>query len=69
MQVQSPVGRFPLRVRRVRLRGGALRVDTALGAWNAEVTFDRGDLALAGSALVALVVAYGLGRASGGRSK
>jgi hypothetical protein len=61
MQVQSPVGTFPLRLAGVRLKGRTLRIDTYLGAWRSEVTLDRSDarLAAATAAIVALVFALG----------
>jgi len=64
MQVQSPVGTFPLKVRRVRIQDGAVRVDTALGAWASEVRFDRADAPLVGAALGTLVLSFLAGRAS-----
>jgi hypothetical protein len=63
------VGRFPLRVKRVRLHNGRVRVDTALGAWTSEVSFDRSDTTLAGGVLGALLAAFALGRVSGRRSR
>jgi len=64
MQVQSPVGKFPLKVRRVRVERRGVSVDAALGAWPAEVTFERSDVVVAVGALLALVLSFLLGRAS-----
>jgi hypothetical protein len=64
MQVQSPVGTFPLRVAGVRLQGGSLKVDTYLGAWRSEVTLDRRDARLAAAAFGFLALVFVLGRRS-----
>jgi hypothetical protein len=64
MQVQSPVGTFPLRFAGVRLQGRSLRVDTRLGAWRSEVTLERSDAPLAAAALGLLALVYALGRRS-----
>ena len=65
MQVQSPVGTFPLRVAGVRLDGRTLKLETYLGAWRSEVTLDRSDAPLAAAALGLLALAFALGRRSG----
>ncbi len=66
MQVQSPVGTFPLRVAGVRLQRGSLKVDTYLGAWRSEVTVDRSDARLAVAVLGLLAIVFALGRRSAG---
>ena len=64
MQVQSPVGTFPLRVAGVRFQGSSLKVDAYLGAWRSEVTLDRSDAPLAAAALGLLALVFALGRRS-----
>ena len=64
MQVQSPVGTFPLRVAGVRLEGRSVKVDTYLGAWRSEVTLDRADARLVAAACAVLVLVFTLGRRS-----
>ena len=64
MQVQSPVGTFPLRLVGVRLQGHSLKVDTYLGAWRSEVTLDRSDARLAAAVFALLGLAFALGRTS-----
>jgi hypothetical protein len=64
MQVQSPVGSFPLRVAGVRLQGRSLKVDTYLGAWRSEVTLDRTDARLAAVVFGLLALVFALGRRS-----
>jgi len=64
MQVQSPVGTFPLRVAGVRLHGRSLKVDTYLGAWRSEVTLDRSDVRLAAALVGLLALVFAVGRRS-----
>ena len=66
MRVQSPVGTFPVGVRRVRftLRGPA--IDASMGAWRSEVTFDRTDLPVAAMVLAAAALLVAAGRATSG---
>jgi hypothetical protein len=64
MQVQSPVGTFPLTVRRIRLRRDGLALDTSLGAWSSEVKLERSDARLLGAAISTLLLAFLVGRAS-----
>ena len=64
MQVQTPVGTFPLRIAGVRLQGSSLKVDSYLGAWRSEVTLDRSDAPLAGAAFGLLTLVFALGRRS-----
>jgi hypothetical protein len=60
MEVLSPVGSFPLRMRSVKVSGGRVRIRTELGVWRSEVVLGREDLPLlsavagAASALVLL---------------
>ena len=64
MQVRSPVGTFPLKVRRVRLQRGGVSLDTTLGAWASEVRFGRSDVGLLSVAVGALMLSFLAGRAS-----
>ena len=64
MRVLSPVGTFPLRLTGVRLSGGKPVLDTAMGVWRSEVSFERGDLPLAVLAAGLLAGAFAAGRAS-----
>lgn len=62
MQVQSPVGTFPLRITGVRIDGGVPRLQTAMGVWRSEVALDRSDAPLLLAAAAALTAAFLLGR-------
>jgi hypothetical protein len=64
VQVQSPVGEFPVALVGVKLDGPVPRVQLAMGAWRSHVSFDRGDLPL----LVALVTILALVFVGGRRS-
>jgi hypothetical protein len=68
VQVLSPVGTFPLRIKRPHMRDGSLSIDAALGAWRSEVRLERGDLPLAAAVTGILVFAFALGRLSASRS-
>jgi hypothetical protein len=64
MQVQSPVGTFPLRITHARIAGGVPRLDAAMGAWRSEVALDRHDLPLIAAVTATLAAAFVLGRLS-----
>jgi hypothetical protein len=67
MEVLSPVGTFPMRVRSARVHGGRLRIGTEMGAWKSEVTIGREDAGLVAACVGGLVAAFLLGRSTGGR--
>lgn len=62
MEVLSPVGRFPLRMRRPRLFNGQLLVPAEMGAWRSEVRIGVEDAPLIGVGLASLALAFWLGR-------
>jgi hypothetical protein len=64
MRVLSPVGTFPLRLTGARLKDGRPVLDMAMGVWRSEVTFEPGDLPLAGLGVILLAAAFTAGRAS-----
>jgi hypothetical protein len=67
MEVLSPVGRFPLRLRSAAVTDGGVTQRADHGAWRSEVRLGRDDLPLVGACLGSLVVAFVLGRASARR--
>jgi hypothetical protein len=66
MEVVSPVGSFPLRLRSARIRDGKVRVNADMGAWRSEVGLGREDLPLVAACAAVLAVVFLLGRASKG---
>jgi hypothetical protein len=64
MQVQSPVGVFPLHVRRAVLKDGSVVIKTSMGAWESEVRMGREDLPLFASIAVIVGLAFLLGRST-----
>ena len=64
MRVLSPVGTFPLRLTGARLKDGRPVLDTAMGVWRSEVSFELSDLPLAALAAGLLAAAFAAGRAS-----
>jgi hypothetical protein len=67
MEVLSPVGRFPLKLRSAGVADGAVTLRADLGAWRSEVRLGRDDLPLVGACVGSLVAAFVLGRMSAGR--
>jgi hypothetical protein len=64
MRVLSPVGTFPMRLTGARLKDGRPVLDTAMGVWRSEVSFELSDLPLAALAAGLLAGAFAAGRAS-----
>jgi hypothetical protein len=44
MIIDSPVGRFPFTATRVRIRGGRIRLEGAMGTWPTSVEVGIGEL-------------------------
>jgi hypothetical protein len=44
MIIDSPVGRFPFTATRVRIRGGRIRLEGAMGTWPTSVDVGIGEL-------------------------
>ena len=44
MKVSSPVGEFPFHVERLRIQGGRLRIEGAMGAWPSHVEVGPSDV-------------------------
>ncbi|GAA4908827.1 hypothetical protein GCM10025789_30440 [Tessaracoccus lubricantis] len=62
MKVLSPVGRFGVDVKGVRLREGRPVFDVSMGAWSSEVTLEPTDMKYVILAGVMLGGAFALGR-------
>jgi hypothetical protein len=64
MIINSPVGRFPFEVLSVRLDGGRVRVEGAMGTWPTSVELEPGDLPRIAARLVPRSAALVLGSAA-----
>jgi hypothetical protein len=68
MEVLSPVGRFPLKLRSASLASGRVKLRADLGAWRSEVFLGREDLPLVGGCVGCVAAAFVLGRVSARRA-
>jgi hypothetical protein len=62
VEVQSPVGTFPLRLSGVKIDSGGLRVRTTMGAWRSEVRLGREDAPMIAAVLGSWILTYLWGR-------
>jgi hypothetical protein len=67
MQVQSPVGEFPVALVGFELDGPIPKLRMDMGAWRSRVSFDRGDLPLLAALLTVLALVFLGGRRSARR--